>query len=441
MSEYGMFFDTKSNDRTYDAEAFRTWCRKFFNNGVIRGPEGLGYAVTAAGGRDIMVSPGSAFIHGAIRSMREALVISVPDSVSSTSPAIFDVVLEYNSNRDVRDIVVKVGDESASATDPTRDEFVWQLVLARITCAAGSGSAAITSDNIADCRGDGALCPEMTCSVPEADIGEITEKMRVYLEELQDLLVREYKTRMQPVYASVDRSILELIEELEASLATVGALREKADMFAESMPELEEFAGQQIEASKTVPLNPGASYLGNNINALRIPAKDAKMMRGMQLGFKTTVNGNLSRFSTKVDISGYTDAMLYKTTMTDAEGNRYYVFKNAAAAGPAGKAHYVIKDSRRESFGDLVGELITADPLVNTLYDISVTIKPESPSSGDTYYIVTSVSVNGRVFKAGYIKYYTTGYTTNYDYYRSLDSEIENVSNPSMTDMCINAIY
>lgn len=107
----------------------------------------------------LLVAPGGAVINGYSGWLEEAatLPLSTPDNTYSR---IDRVVFRLNLNLDVRffELVIITGAPSENPTVPeiTRNDLIYDLVLADVTIAAGS--VAINSDSITDLRDDANLC-------------------------------------------------------------------------------------------------------------------------------------------------------------------------------------------------------------------------------------------------------------------------------------------
>lgn len=443
MVEYGMFFDSKAGDRAYDADAFRAWCQKFFINGVAREESGiLGLAVSPAGGRNIEVSAGAAHINGALKRVSDPIVLTVPNNPSSTSQAVYNVVAEYNANRDVRDIVIKVDDPATTAKSPTRDEFVWQLVLARITCSASSGSSAIVAGNISDTRGNSTLCPEMACSVQEADIDAIAASLKEYLTELEARMVTEYKTRMQDVYPKIDNSVFSLLEALQSALARIDELRKRADRTSTDVDALEEHVAKQIEAAESMQPMPSAVYMGNNLNTISFTPEEMAAVKALQISFSDSIEvmptnmgtGGVSPTPSQVTKSGlYMTMTVPKTDMSSSSA----AFRADYIPGPVARGSSVVQSNSLAQISVVSNAYPVYNPIINMRLD----------TSGEKY-IVSSVYVYRRTTRTAYWEQYNKddwGMVVGDPVYLTLwpdnDSSGALIRLADLTNLVVNAIY
>lgn len=171
---HGLFWNSESGDRVYDAESFAEWLKPFFNNGVFF----ESFAPESANAMTVTLSSGTGFINGKLRTVDTQTILTF-DTANAVYPRIDNIVLEADSaNREITLKVVK-GSYSSSpvASEPNRDGSIYQLVIARVMIPAGA--TAIAYANITDCRADQALCGYVSTVIDNPDFTawyELNEK-------------------------------------------------------------------------------------------------------------------------------------------------------------------------------------------------------------------------------------------------------------------------
>lgn len=167
-NRYGLFWNSSSGDRTYDADAFAEWLKPFFKNGVFVSS----LPITAGSGMTVSVGSGTAYINGKLRTFDTDTLLNIP-TANGSYPRIDNIVVERNDTD--REITLKVvqgaySGTTASASDPTRANGVYQLVIARV--AVEAGATGITASNITDCRADTNLCGYVASAIDNPDFEE-----------------------------------------------------------------------------------------------------------------------------------------------------------------------------------------------------------------------------------------------------------------------------
>ena len=185
---YGLFWNSEDGDRTYNADSFAEWLRKFFTTGVFANE----LVTTATTGMGISVSAGYANINGKVRFFDQATAFTL-SAANSTYPRIDNVVIERNDTN--REITMKIVEGSYSgntpvAPTPTRTASVYQIVIAQVY--VGAGATDITQANITDTRADTTLCGYVTGTVSEIDWDEITAQFEAYFAEFQEENLDEF---------------------------------------------------------------------------------------------------------------------------------------------------------------------------------------------------------------------------------------------------------
>lgn len=183
--DYGYFFNSEKDsqqqdDRTYDADSFSEWLRKFFTTGVFQGD----LEVLANNNMTVTVQIGYANVEGKVR-LFDANTTLIIETADATYNRIDTVVVERNdTNREITLKVVKGG----YATDPTptapvRENGVYQLVLAEIYVAAGATQ--ITQSIITDKREDLTVCGLVITPVDTFDFNQLKTQFDAYLAEFK----------------------------------------------------------------------------------------------------------------------------------------------------------------------------------------------------------------------------------------------------------------
>lgn len=196
-NEYGLFWNSESGDRTYDADSFSEWLQKFFTTGVFNGD----LQVVASSGMGVTVQSGYANINGKVRFFDTATQITV-SAASGSYPRIDTVVVERNDTN--RQITVKyvMGEYSGDTPQPTalvRTANVYQIMLAQIYV---SGDATeITQANITDTRPDADLCGWVVGTVDEIDVEQMTAQAQAdfnaWYQQMKDQLSEDAAGHLQ----------------------------------------------------------------------------------------------------------------------------------------------------------------------------------------------------------------------------------------------------
>lgn len=113
------------------------------------------------------------------------LDLGIADSVYNRIDA---VVIQFNSNANATNIVVKKGTPATRPSMPeiVQNESIFELCLCKVLRPAGS--SVVTFANIADTRLDPALCGLMADSVTKVDTAAINKQIMALIDELQNEL-------------------------------------------------------------------------------------------------------------------------------------------------------------------------------------------------------------------------------------------------------------
>ena len=181
---YGLFWNSVSSDRVYDADSFAEWLNKFFTTGVFNGE----LQVLSSGGMVVEVQTGYANINGKVR------FFDTPDSITldpagGTYPRIDTIVVERNdTNREITIEYVKgtYSGNTPTPTAPVRSAGVYQIVLAQIS--VGAGVTDVTQANITDTRANNTLCGWVVGTVDRVDVDQMTAQVQDEIETWFDLM-------------------------------------------------------------------------------------------------------------------------------------------------------------------------------------------------------------------------------------------------------------
>lgn len=213
MGYPALFYNAIDNDRTYDADSFERWLKKFFTSGVFAGELG----VTAGTGMTVAVAPGYANLDGKVRFFDETTTLSV-STAHATLKRIDNIVVERNDTD--RDITLKVvtGTPASNPTPtaPVRSNGVYQLILARITIPAGATSitnAMITDTRVPATNENPVLCGIVATALDEVDVQAFFRTKDAQFTEwfagLQDVLDDNVAGHLLTMIASVRVSCIE----------------------------------------------------------------------------------------------------------------------------------------------------------------------------------------------------------------------------------------
>ena len=175
---YPLFYNSVNDDRTYDADSFSDWLKKFFTTGVFKDE----LQVTASGGMGISVSAGYVNINGKV--MQFATTPLTVGTADGTYYRIDSVIIERNDTD--RQFYIKIvqgttGTESAvRGVTPVRSGPIYQLVIARIKVKPGA--TAITQADITDTRATKSLCGYVAGTVTEMDFSQFNAQFDSYFE-------------------------------------------------------------------------------------------------------------------------------------------------------------------------------------------------------------------------------------------------------------------
>lgn len=176
--QYGLFWNSVSGDRTYDADSFSEWLGKFFTTGVFNGD----LQVTPDSGMVVNVGSGYANINGKVRFFDTDTSITISPA-SGVYPRIDTIVVRADYTN--REITLEYVTGSYSGNDPqptapTRNASMYEIVLAQILVSAGSTE--VTARSITDTRPDSTVCGWVTGTVDSVAVDQLTAQAQAQFE-------------------------------------------------------------------------------------------------------------------------------------------------------------------------------------------------------------------------------------------------------------------
>lgn len=220
--DYGYFWnDDGSGDRTYNADSFEYWLKKFFTTGVFAGD----LQVTAGGSYTVNVATGYANVNGKVKDFYNTETFTVP-SANSTYPRIDTIVVRRDDTNKIISLQYVTGTYSGrnpSATAPTRSGAIYELVLAEIY--VGAGVTEILQRDITDKRADKTVCGIVTGTVEEVDFSQFASQFNSYYNEFKSGKQADFETWFADIQDVLDGDtagkLYNLIQENKAKLDEV----------------------------------------------------------------------------------------------------------------------------------------------------------------------------------------------------------------------------
>ena len=296
------------------------------------------FAVTSAGGLDVAVSAGIAWVHperfaGYSICKRDPDTITLP-MADSTRPRIDRLVLRYDAAAKKTSLTVLTGTpDSASPTAPeiTRTALVYDMCLAEIRRPAGS--TVVTVADLTDTRTDEDVCGVMRDSVTGIPTAQLLEQWQA-AQEQQDAEARQAAAEMlraaqEQITAQLD-SLQQQADDLKTAIDNVesGSFYTKAEVDALVRP-------YTLPAATTTTL--GGIKVGDNLSIdasgrlsgaapYALPAATTSTLGGVKAGSNLTVyaDGTLALGKSGVTGAlGYTPAQVTAGTYDLTAGSSY----------------------------------------------------------------------------------------------------------------------
>lgn len=211
-NQYGLFWNSVSGDRTYDADSFAEWTRKFFTSGVFNGD----LQVTPYSGMTVNVGTGYANIEGKVRFFDAATTFTISPA-SGSYPRIDTIVVRSDIENRIISLQYVEGEYSGLnpvPTAPVRTGGIYELVLAQI--AVGAGATQIEVGDITDTRADDNLCGWVTGSVDSVNVSQLTAQAQaqfdVWFENMKDQLDSDAAGHLQNEIDEINEKIQQQVE-------------------------------------------------------------------------------------------------------------------------------------------------------------------------------------------------------------------------------------
>lgn len=181
---YGLFWNSNSGDRKYDAQSFEKWLKKFFTSGVFEGD----LQVLASSGMTVQVQTGYSNVNGKVGLFENATNVTL-NAANSRYPRIDTIIIERNDVNRVIQIDKVTGAYTGGNPQPTApiwDEAqgIYQLVLAQIY--VGAGVSSISQEDITDKRTDTTVCGYIAGTVNEMDFSQFTAQFNQFFTEFKE---------------------------------------------------------------------------------------------------------------------------------------------------------------------------------------------------------------------------------------------------------------
>ena len=179
MAEKYFPFDSVAGDRVYLAKDFREYFGDIISSGVSTNGDNL--PVTSAGGLNISVGPGLAWVKGGFYQNPETLSFKI--SPGASLPRIDRVVTRLDvAERKINTMVIS-GAPAASPSPPAllRNADYYEIGLATVYVAASAIS--ITNAQITDTRTDSSVCGVIRCLVERLEVGDFMKNCQAAFEE------------------------------------------------------------------------------------------------------------------------------------------------------------------------------------------------------------------------------------------------------------------
>lgn len=197
MAEKYFPFNSVSGDREYSAVDFAAYFGDIISSGVSANGDNL--PVTSAGGLNLSVGPGFAWIEGHLYENTATKTLSL--ETGGSLPRIDRVVARLDvAERKIEAVILK-GTPASSPAAPalTRNADYWEIGLANIAVAASAIS--VTDSNITDTRTDVDVCGVVRCAVDNLDVGAFMKNceadFRAWLANLQYVLDGDVAAHLQ----------------------------------------------------------------------------------------------------------------------------------------------------------------------------------------------------------------------------------------------------
>ena len=235
--QYGYFFNSTNNDRTYNAESFEAWIKPLLSNGVFS--TGMKVSAQSTPNMSVSVAAGYANINGKVACWASDNTLSIA-TAPGTYPRIDTVVLRRdNTNRKISlEVVTGTPASTPSATAPTRTADVYELVIAQIY--VGVGVTSIANANITDTRTNTTLCGLVTCPVENPDFSDLydqfTDQFETWFDHMKDQLDSDAAGHLQQEIDDLGADVVKVSSQSLTSTQVVQAHTNLKIIYSSTQP-------------------------------------------------------------------------------------------------------------------------------------------------------------------------------------------------------------
>lgn len=182
------FFNSKGDDRLYNAEHFTSYLSSLICNG-IQDNYGRCFALSASGGMMLTIGSGKAWINGhyAQTSTETNLDLSKYVDESLSRYVVVGVYCDTAENVRDCDFIVKSGTCSASPAIPAFANTDTRTYLTLCAVLLRAGVTEITKSNITDYRNNDSRCGYVRCILGKCKVSEILDSLGNYRKTVSDL--------------------------------------------------------------------------------------------------------------------------------------------------------------------------------------------------------------------------------------------------------------
>lgn len=228
------FFSAVGHDREYNADQISEAFEGLISNGVY---ENVGGALQVLAGteRTLMVQTGRAFINNKWFRSDAVEEITIPTIHGTLNCWVaVRVRLDVENREVVLDYVAGTPATSPTKPEPVRDDSYFDLYLAYVYVAAGSGN--ISQMNITDCRADTTVCGWVTGLVTQVNTATLFLQWQTAYEDFYNSFVSWFDTLTSQLQVNTyikkyEKSVtVEQIGETEIPLDMTGYTYEDADV-------------------------------------------------------------------------------------------------------------------------------------------------------------------------------------------------------------------
>lgn len=184
------FFNSKGEDRLYNAEHFTSYLSSMICNGV-QDTVGECFAPSVSEGDGLLLTIGSgkAWINGHYAQTTTSEKLDLSAYVDESLGRCVAVGVYCDTSESVRDCGFEVlaGTCSGSPRPPKFSNTENRTYLTICTVRLRPGAASILSGDVTDCRNDETLCGYCKCILGKCRVTELLKKMDAVLETVSDL--------------------------------------------------------------------------------------------------------------------------------------------------------------------------------------------------------------------------------------------------------------